>query len=132
MTMEELTAIGDVGEIVAASIVGYFKDEMALRNLEQLFAMGVQPQWEEKTTGEGPLTGMKVVVTGTLVHFSRQQAEEAVVRAGGAAVGSVSKNTTFVLAGEKAGSKLEKAQKLGIEVIDEAEFMRRIGMEAPQ
>ena len=128
MTAEELTAIGDVGEIVASSIVSYFEDEMYVRNLEKLFAVGVAPQWEEKESAEGPLNGMKVVVTGTLVHFSRQQAEEAVVQAGGTAVGSVSKNTTFVLAGEKAGSKLEKAQKLGIEVIGEEEFMRRIGM----
>jgi len=129
MTLGELTAIGDVGEIVAASIVGYFQDEMYVRNLEKLFEMGVRPEWDVKKTGEGPLSGMKVVVTGTLEHFSRQQAEEAVVQAGGTAVGSVSKNTTFVLAGEKAGSKLDKAQKLGVEVIDEAEFMRRIGMD---
>ncbi len=127
MTMEELTAIGDVGEIVAASIVGYFADEMYVQNVEKLLEMGVAPVWEQKAAGEGPLSGMKVVVTGTLVSFSRQEAEEAVRQAGGSAIGSVSKNTTFVLAGEKAGSKLDKAQKLGVEVIDEAEFLRRIG-----
>lgn len=128
MTMEELTAINDVGEIVAASIVGYFQDDMYMQNLSKLLEMGVTPKWEESVQAQdGPLSGKKVVVTGTLAHFSRQEAEEAVRQAGGSAVGSVSRNTDIVLAGEKAGSKLEKAQKLGVEVIDEAEFLRRIG-----
>ncbi|MDO4740733.1 MAG: NAD-dependent DNA ligase LigA [Eubacteriales bacterium] len=130
MTAEELTAIGDVGEVVAASIIGFFQNEADARGVERLFAMGVAPQWEQARPGEGPLTGMKVVVTGTLRTMSRQQAEEAVVQAGGAAAGSVSKNTSFVLAGEKAGSKLEKARSLGVEVIDEEEFLRRIGKSA--
>lgn len=127
MRLEQLTAIGDVGEIVANSIVRYFQDSLYVENLEKLLEMGVRPQWESKSGAQGPLTDCKVVVTGTLVHFSRQEAEEAVRAAGGSAVGSVSKNTSFVLAGEKAGSKLEKAQKLGVEVIDEEEFLRRIG-----
>ena len=71
---------------------------------------------------EGPLTGKTLVVTGTLEHFSRQEAEEAIRRAGGRASGSVSKKTDYVVAGAEAGSKLEKAQKLGVAVIDEAEF----------
>ncbi len=130
MTMEELTAMDDVGEVVAGSIVGYFQDEMYVNNLEKLLEMGVRPQWEEQKAG-GPLEGMRVVVTGTLVHFSRQEAEEAVVQAGGSAASSVSAKTSFVVAGEKAGSKLTKAQALGVEVIDEEEFLRRIGRAAP-
>jgi DNA ligase (NAD+) len=83
-------------------------------------------QKPEAAVSDGPLKGMTVVVTGTLEGFSREEAEEAVRKAGGAVSGSVSKNTSFVLAGENAGSKLAKAEQLGVEVIDEAEFRRRL------
>lgn len=126
MSVEELTAIDDVGEIVAQSIVDYFHDDFCVTNLEKLLENGVRPMWEQKTPG-GALTGMKVVVTGTLQQFSREEAEEAVRAAGGTAAGSVSKKTDFVVAGEKAGSKLDKAIALGVEVIDEDEFLRRLG-----
>ena len=71
---------------------------------------------------------MTVVITGTLEHFSRAEAEEAVRRAGGKAASSVSKKTALVVAGESAGSKLDKANALGVTVVDETEFMRRLGM----
>jgi DNA ligase (NAD+) len=75
---------------------------------------------------EGPLTGKTLVVTGTLEHFSRQEAEEAIRQAGGRASGSVSKKTDYVVAGAEAGSKLEKAHKLGVTVIDEEEFRKLV------
>ena len=76
---------------------------------------------------EGPLVGKTLVVTGTLAGFSRQEAEEAIRKAGGRASGSVSKKTDYVVAGEEAGSKLDKARKLGVTVIDEAKFKRLLG-----
>ena len=79
--------------------------------------------------GEQPLTGKTVVVTGTLPTLSRNEAEDLIRQMGGTAAGSVSKKTSYVLAGEKAGSKLTKAQTLGIPVLDEAAFMRLIGKE---
>ncbi len=76
---------------------------------------------------KGALSGMTVVVTGTLEKLSRDEAEEAVRKAGGTASKSVSKNTTYVLAGENAGSKLEKAQELGIVILSEEEFLKKLG-----
>jgi DNA ligase (NAD+) len=79
------------------------------------------------STGEGVFSGLSIVVTGTLEGMSRDQAEEAIISRGGKAASSVSKNTAFVLAGANAGSKLAKAEALGVEVIDETEFAKRIG-----
>ena len=73
------------------------------------------------------MAGKTIVVTGTLTHFTRDQIKQKIEELGGKATDSVSKATSFVLAGEEAGSKLDKAKKLGVEVIDEAEFMKRIG-----
>ena len=81
------------------------------------------------TTAEGPLTGKSVVVTGTLPGFSRQEAEEAIRAAGGKPTGSVSKKTDYVVAGESAGSKLAKAQELGVPVLDEDGFRRLLAGE---
>jgi DNA ligase (NAD+) len=81
----------------------------------------------ERVATDGPLAGKTLVVTGTLKRFSRQEAEEAIRKAGGRASSSVSKKTDYVVAGDEAGSKLDKAQKLGVPVIDEAEFARLLG-----
>ena len=123
---EELVEMDDVGEIVADSIAGFFEDAANLRLVEALFAAGVNPAPPEQIAAGGAFEGMTVVVTGTLAGFSRAEAEEAVRRAGGRAAGSVSKKTSLVVAGESAGSKLAKARSLGIPVIDEAEFKRRL------
>ena len=119
-----LTAIPDVGAIVAASITEYFSFEENRRMIAALLEAGVYPRETEKKTG-GVFEGMTIVVTGTLSGLSRKQAEDLIIENGGNAGSSVSKKTAFVVAGEAAGSKLTKAQQLGIEVIGEEEFLRR-------
>ena len=119
-----LTAIPDVGAIVAASITEYFSFEENRRMIASLLEAGVHPRETEKKTG-GVFEGMTIVVTGTLSGLSRKQAEDLIIENGGNAGSSVSKKTAFVVAGEAAGSKLTKAQQLGIEVIGEEEFLRR-------
>ena len=123
---EELVQMDDVGDIVADSIAGFFEDENNVRLVDALLAAGVSPRRPQIVDASGALAGMTVVVTGTLAHFSRAEAEEAVRMAGGKAAGSVSKKTSLVVAGEAAGSKLDKANALGVRVIDEAEFMRML------
>ena len=125
---EALVQMDDVGEIVADSIAGFFEDENNLRLVSALLAAGVAPSAPQAVAAGGAFEGMTVVITGTLEHFSRAEAEEAVRRAGGKAASSVSKKTALVVAGESAGSKLDKANALGVAVIDETEFMRRLGM----
>jgi len=126
-TREELTRMDDVGDIVADSIALFFADPANIRLVDALLAAGVSPKWEKKDTAGGPFAGMTVVVTGTLSSMGRKEAEEAIRDAGGKAAGSVSKKTSLVVAGEAAGSKLDKARALGVEVIGEEEFLRRLG-----
>ena len=121
---ESLTAIPDVGAIVAQSVVEFFSFEENRTMISRLLQAGVTPQ-EAEGRAEGPFSGMSIVVTGTLPTLSRREAEDLIRANGGTAASSVSKKTAFVVAGEAAGSKLTKAQNLGIEVIDEAELLRR-------
>ncbi len=125
---DELVQMEDVGEIVADSIAGFFEDEGNLRLVSALLAAGVNPEAPKQVAAGGAFEGMTVVVTGTLASFSRAEAEEAVRNAGGKATGSVSKKTGLVVAGENAGSKLAKAQALGVKVIGETEFKEMLGM----
>ena len=124
--MDSLTAIPDVGAIVAQSIVEFFSFEENRTLIRRLLDAGVQPEAVQKAEG-GVFQGMTIVVTGTLPTLKRTEAEDLIRARGGNASGSVSKKTAFVVAGEAAGSKLTKARSLGIEVIDEAEFLRRAG-----
>lgn len=126
-TVEELVALPDVGDIVAQSVTEFFSFEENRTMIDRLLRIGVKPQ-ESDGRAEGVFTGLSVVVTGTLPTLSRKEAEELIRQNGGTAASSVSKKTAFVVAGEAAGSKLTKAQTLGIEVIDEAELMRRCGV----
>lgn len=126
-TREELTAMDDVGEIVADSIVGFFEDATNARLVDALLAAGVSPEEPKQKNAGGAFEGMTVVITGTLESMGRAQAEEAVREAGGKATGSVSKKTSLVVAGESAGSKLTKAQSLGVKVIGEQEFLQMLG-----
>lgn len=125
-TLEQLTAIPDVGDVVAQSVVEFFSFAENRQMIDRLLSAGVKPQ-EAAAKAEGVFTGMSIVVTGTLPTMSRNEAEDLIRSCGGTAASSVSKKTAFVVAGEKAGSKLTKAESLGIEVIDEAELLRRAG-----
>lgn len=128
---EELVSLDDVGEIVARSITEYFADEDNLGFVRRLLDSGVAPQIHQQEAAGNLFAGMTFVLTGTLPTLTRAQAEEIIRRNGGKASGSVSKKTSVVLAGESAGSKLEKAQKLGVRIMDEAEFLSLVsGAEA--
>jgi DNA ligase (NAD+) len=126
--IDTLLTIDEVGQIVAESIVGFFTDEKNSRSVDALLAAGVQPQWEVRQAG-GVFEGMTVVVTGTLSRMGRSEAEEIIRSLGGKAAGSVSKKTALVVAGDNAGSKLAKANSLGVKVIGESEFLQMIGRE---
>lgn len=125
---EQVSSIDGFGGVMAQSVVEFFAKEGTGDLLEHLAQAGVNMEWHGEKKGTA-LAGKTVVVTGTLPTLSRQEAEALIVRSGGKASGSVSRRTAYVLAGEAAGSKLTKAQTLGIPVIDEAEFFRIIGQE---
>ena len=124
-TVEELLNIPEVGEIVARSVVEFFSFHENVEMVDRLLAAGVNPQHESDAVSD-VLAGKTIVVTGTLPSLSRDEAETLIAKHGGKASGSVSKKTAFVLAGEKAGSKLTKAQTLGIPVLDEEAFLRML------
>ena len=123
---EMLTALPDIGDVVAGSITEYFSFPENIAMIDAMLSAGVKPK-EPERSGSGVFSGMTIVVTGTLPMLSRKQAEDLIRSCGGNASSSVSKKTAFVVVGEDAGSKLTKAQSLGIETIDEAELMRRAG-----
>lgn len=125
-TVEKLTEVPDVGEIVARSIVEFFADPSIATQVDRLFAHGVKPRPEE-VQQDSPISGKTIVVTGTLEKLDRRQAEALIESLGGKAAGSVSKKTDYVLAGESAGSKLTKARELGVRVLNEQEFFELIG-----
>lgn len=122
-SLEELTAVNDIGQVSAGCIRDYFDDEKNQRIIERLVAAGVNMESGEQQTG-GRFEGMTFVITGTLPGMDRKEAQALVEANGGKVSGSVSKKTTYLLAGENAGSKLTKAQELGTSIIDEAEFRK--------
>jgi len=126
-TEEEIEAVRGVGGIIARSVVRYFQDPSAPALIEKLRHAGVNLAEPRHAEARGPLVGKTVVITGTLPTLSRAAATELVERAGGRVTSSVSKATNFVVAGDDAGGKLEKARALGVEVIDEAELVARAG-----
>ena len=124
---EEVGRVRGIGGTIARSVVAYFADPTARALVERLRVTGVTMREPRKRNTDGALKGMTVVITGTLPTLSRTDATELVERAGARVTDSVSKKTSFLVAGESAGSKLEKARALGVEVIDEAELLRRVG-----
>jgi len=121
-TMDELTSIRDIGETVAESIWTFFKNGENLAIIGRMLAAGVTPTAGQKKVG-GRLAGSSFVFTGTLERFTRDRAKMMVEDAGGSVIGSVSKKTTYVVAGAEAGSKLAKARELGISILSEEEFL---------
>ncbi len=121
-TIEELTSVRDIGATVAQSIVTFFNNPHNRAVIDQLREYGVDPAVVIKTVG-GPLSGKNFVFTGTLTRFTRDFARKQVENRGGNVVGSVSKKTDYLVAGEEAGSKLLKARELGVAVLGEDEFL---------
>jgi DNA ligase (NAD+) len=124
---EQLMAAEEVGPKVAAAILAWFAQPRNRELVEQLRAAGLNFRQEVRTRAAGPLAGFTYVLTGTLPTLKRDEAKALLEAAGAKVAGSVSKKTTAVVAGEDAGSKLDKARELGVEVIDEAELLRRVG-----
>jgi DNA ligase (NAD+) len=130
---ERFEAVMGIGPNVAAGLARYFADESTRDALDDLVAAGIEAELPERraVADEGPLSGRTIVVTGTLEGFSREEADEAIRSAGGKPGGSVSRKTDYLVAGENAGSKLAKAEQLGVPVLDEAAFRRLLAGETP-
>ncbi|HYC61974.1 MAG TPA: NAD-dependent DNA ligase LigA [Thermoanaerobaculia bacterium] len=123
---EELVGIHEIGPKVAESITSYFAVPANRERIEKMKRLGVAPTHVARATGDR-LAGKTVVVTGTLTKFSRDEIHKIIEREGGKASGSVSSKTSYVLAGEAAGSKLDKAKSLGVTVLSEDEFLALVG-----
>jgi len=123
---QQLEVIDQIGPVIAESIYEYFHNKDNLKVLDALLTAGLQSQ-QPTRQGTDKLAGKTIVVTGTLKNFTRQQIEQTIKDNGGKTSSSVSRKTDFVLAGEKPGSKLGKAEPLGVEVINEDNFIRMIG-----
>ena len=130
-SVEDLSSVHEIGEVIAQSVHDYFRGKAGQQILHDLKAVGLDPKMAKPAASAGssslPLAGKTVVVTGTMVKMDRNAIEALIQQLGGKAAGSVSKKTSFVVAGDKAGSKLDKAKALGIEVITEDEFYKRVG-----
>ena len=126
-TREELLLVNDVGEIVADSIINYFKSEKIRQEIEKLLAVGIEIISPVRGTVESPFTGKTVVLTGSLQRFSRKDAEEKLIALGAKVSSSVSKKTDYVIYGTEAGSKLTKAEELGVKMMTEDEFLDLAG-----
>jgi DNA ligase (NAD+) len=131
-TAEELAGLPDIGGIVAESIVNYFADPFVVVSINRMLALGVEakaPEAPRVVSTNTFFSGKIVVLTGSLQKMTREEAAERLEALGAKVSGSVSKKTDLVIAGEKAGSKLAKAQQLGIQVIeDEDELIRLLKM----
>ncbi|HIU98126.1 MAG TPA: NAD-dependent DNA ligase LigA [Candidatus Ornithoclostridium faecigallinarum] len=122
---EELTALDDFGEIMADNVIGFWRDPRRKAEVDRLIAAGITFEQREKT--EGAFSGKRVVLTGSLQRYTRSEAKKLIEERGGEVADGVSAKVNLVIAGEAAGSKLDKAKKLGIEIIDETQFVERLG-----
>lgn len=124
-TKEELLDVEDIGDVIADNILEYFQDEENLKEINRLFSAGITINESNLVIGE-KLKGLTFVLTGTLPNYTRPEMSEIIEKNGGKVASSVSKNTSFVLAGEEAGSKLDKAKSLGVKVISEEEMLKML------
>jgi len=128
---EELAAVSGIGPVIAQTVHAYFQSPTGSKAIEDLRVLGVKLTEDAKPSpaqaGGADLSGKTFVVTGTLQHYSREEIEDLIKSLGGKATGSVSKNTDFVVAGDRAGSKREKALAFGVKVLTESEFRKMIG-----
>jgi DNA ligase (NAD+) len=129
---EAIAEVPGIGEKMAASIAEQLADERMRRLIDDLRAQGLRFREEGPPPSEGPLAGRTLVLTGTMPEWSREQATERIVAAGGRVTGSVSKKTDYVVAGASPGSKLEKAERLGVQVLDEAGLRALLDGAPPQ
>jgi len=121
---EDIEAIHEIGEKTAESVVNFFSNPDGIKLVERLVGYGVNVrQPEDELTEENKLSGKTFVLTGELQSMTRRQAKQKIELLGGKVAGSVSKKTTYVIAGEKPGSKLKKAQELGVNILNEEEFI---------
>ena len=135
-SQEELSEVNEIGPVIAESVHDFFSNKAGKTVVAELKEVGIDPKTEVQRSVPNakaqPLAGQTIVVTGTLEKFKRQEIEELIVKLGGRSSGSVSRKTTFVVAGADAGTKLDKARDLGVEVITESEFIERIGTTVAQ
>jgi DNA ligase (NAD+) len=127
---DDILNIRGIGSTIANGVVAYFSDPAGKRLIEKMRDHGVNFTEPRAVAAGGALSGKTVVITGTLPTISRTKATQMIEAAGGRVTGSVSKATDFLVAGEEAGSKLDKAKTLGVDIIDEAELLRRIASPA--
>lgn len=125
-TLDELVALENIGEITAKAILAYFADEENAEEFARLKSAGVAPYVKERKAA-GAFAGQSVVLTGSLASMSRTEAQKLIEEAGGVCQSAVTSQTTLVVAGEKAGSKLAKAEKAGIPVVGEEQFLKMLG-----
>ena len=123
---EELLALDDFGDVMAKNVIAFWNDPLRAAEVDRLIAAGITFEQKERT--EGAFSGKKVVLTGSLARFTRSEAKKLIEERGGEVADGVSAKVNLVIAGEAAGSKLEKAKKLGIEIIDEQNFVEMLGV----
>lgn len=129
-SVDELAAVHGIGPTTAEALAAFFAEPRNRETIEKLRAAGVELEEREARPAEGPLAGLTFVITGTLPTLSRKDATALIERAGGRVTGSVTRKTDFLVVGEDAGSKLEKARELGVPLMTEAELLERIGSAA--
>jgi DNA ligase (NAD+) len=125
-----IAGVQGIGPTIGEAVTGFFAEPRNRLLIERLEQAGLTLKEPRAAAGSGSLEGQTYVITGTLPNLSRARATELIEEAGGRVAGSISKKTTALVAGEDAGSKLEKAKSLGVAVIDEATLLRRLGQTA--